>query len=148
MVKQNRGVSKRRTIDFQSTEARFRDNKTYRCRSRANAVGPYVTTEAVTTVCSAGVHHSETTPFSSIIRQYKNKQIIKIYCKCKLQNVLVSIYVSVLGILQLNRLGWLFAYRRLNLSEQNIWIFPSLYSTLIQDRAHYSDIITQFAERT
>lgn len=143
MLKQNTGVSKRRAIEFHSTKACFQDNKTYRCRSRANAVGPYVTT-----MCSAGDHHSETTIFSSIIRQYKNKQIIKIYCKCKLQNVLASVYVCVLGVLRLNRLGWFFAYRRLNLSEQKIWIFPSWYFTLFQDRAHYSDIITQFAERS
>lgn len=94
MVKQNTGVSQRRTIAFQSTEACFQDNKTYRCRSQANAVGPYVTTEAVTAMCSAGVHHSETTLSSFIIRQYKNKQIL---CKCKLQNVLVSVFVCVLG---------------------------------------------------
>lgn len=143
MVKQNPGVSKRRTIEFQSTEVCFQDNKTYRCRSQANAVVPYVTTEGLTTMCSAARQHSR---FSSIIGQYKNKEIIKIYCKCKLQNVLVSVYV--LGILRLNQLGWLFAYRRLNLSEQNIWIFPSWYFTLFQDRAHYSDIITQFAERS
>lgn len=58
MVKQNTGVSKCRTVEFQSTEACFQDNKTYRCRSQANAVGPYVTTEGLTTMCSAGVHNT------------------------------------------------------------------------------------------
>lgn len=89
MVKQNTGVSKRRTIEFQSTEASFQDNKTYRCRSRANAVGPYVTTEGLTTVWSAGVHHSETT--LSLLFYYtsiQNQTNI-------LQNVLVSVYVCV-----------------------------------------------------
>lgn len=121
MVKQNTGVSKRRTVEFQSTKACFQDNKTYRCRSQANAVGPYVTT-----VCSAGVHHSETT--LSLLFYYKSIQ----KQTSILQNRLVSVYVCVcVRYSTTEPIGLIFCIKKAKFSITKYMNIPVFISTLL-----------------